>query len=103
MVLKTQFPVSAIVFHLTNNPRRDNRVTIRVDGRKQTLVLQSRESGTLEFPVKTGFKIVSNYLHRVRIGVAKDSRPYFEEEKNAERRNLGVFFEIEFVPAGGTR
>jgi hypothetical protein len=103
MVLKTQFPVSAIVFHLTNNPRRDNRVTIRVDGRKRTLVLQSRESGTLEFPVKTGFKIVSNYLHRVRIGAAKDSRPYFEEEKNAERRNLGVFFEIEFVPAGGMR
>jgi hypothetical protein len=42
-------------------------------------------------------------LHRVRIGAAKDSRPYFEEEKSAERRNLGVFFEIEFVPTGGVR
>ena len=103
MILKTQFPVSAIVFRLTNNPRRDNRITVRVDGRKRTLVLQPGESGTLEFPVKTGFKIVSNYLHRVRIGAAKDSRPYFEEEKSAERRNLGVFFEIEFVPTGGVR
>jgi hypothetical protein len=103
MVLKTQFPVSAIVFHLTNNPRRDNRITVRVDGRKRTLVLQSRESGTLEFPVKTGFKIESNWLHRVRIGAAKGSRPYFEEEQSTERRDLGVFFEIEFVPAGGTR
>jgi len=103
LILKTKYPVSAIVFHLTNNPRRDNRITVRVDGRKRTLVLQPGESGTLEFPVKMGFKIESNYLHRVRIGAAKDSRPYFEEEKSAERRNLGVFFEIEFVPAGGTR
>ena len=103
MVLKTQFPAKAIIFHLTNNPRRDNEITVRVDGRKQTLVLQSGESGTLEFPVKTGFKIESNWLHRVKIGAAKGSRPYFEEEKSAERRDLGVFFEIEFIPAGGTR
>jgi hypothetical protein len=103
LILKTKYPVSAIVFHLTNNPRRDNRITVRVDGRKQTLVLQPRESGRLEFPVKTGFKIESNYLHRVRIGAAKGSLPYFEEEKSSERRILGVFFEIEFVPAGGVR
>ena len=103
MILKTQYPVSAIVFHLTNNPRRDNRITVRVDGRKQTLVLQSGESATLEFPVKTGFKIESNWLHRVRIGAAKGSRPYFEEEQGTERRDLGVFFEVEFIPGGGKR
>jgi hypothetical protein len=95
--------VSEIVFRLTNNPRPDNRITVRVDGRKRTVVLQSRESGRLEFPVKTGFKIESNWLHRIRIGAAKGSRPYFEEEQSTERRDLGVFFEIEFVPAGGTR
>ena len=103
MILKTQYPVSAIVFHLTNNPRRDNRITVRVDGRKRMLVLQSGESATLEFPVKTGFKIESNWLHRVRIGAAKGSRPYFEEEQGTERRDLGVFFEVEFIPGGGKR
>jgi hypothetical protein len=103
MILKTQYPVGAIVFHLTNNPRRDNRITVRVDSRKRTLVLQSGESTTLDFPVKTGFKIESNWLHRVRIGAAKGSRPYFEEEQGTERRDLGVFFEVEFIPGGGKR
>jgi len=103
MLLRTQYPVSAIVFRLTNNPSRDNRITVRVDGRKRTLVLQPGESGTLEVPVKTGFKIVSNYLHRVRIRAAKDSRPYFDGERETERRSLGVFFKIEFVPAERVR
>ena len=102
MVVKTYVPVSRIVVRLTNSPRRDNRVRVTVDGKTRKVVLQPLETTVLEFDVGKGFQIEDNYLHRLKIGAAKGSLPWLEQEDSAERRWLGVFFELEFVPAGGT-
>ena len=103
MVVKTKVPVSRIVVSLTNNPRQDNKIKVTVDGKTRKVLLQPLERTVLEFDVGRGFKIEDNYLHRLKIGAAKGSLPYFEQEASAERRYLGVFFELEFVPAGGTK
>ncbi len=103
MVVKTRVPVSRIVVRLTNNPRPGNRVRVTLDGKTRRVVLQPLEKTVLEFDVGRGFKIEDNYLHRMKIGASKGSLPYFEQETSDERRYLGVFFELEFVPAGATR
>ncbi len=61
------------------------------------------ETPSKEFDVGPGFRIEDNFLHRLKIGASKGALPYFEQEESAERRYLGVFFEMEFVPAGGTK
>jgi hypothetical protein len=98
MVLKTYFPVREITVRLTNNVRRDNTVRVRVGRKTQKVVLQPRERRELVFPVGTGFRIGYNHHHRIKIGAAKASIPYFEDEKSEERRNLGVFFELVLTP-----
>jgi hypothetical protein len=100
MVFKTKFPASRIVIRLRNSLRRDNLVKVSIGGRTKKIVLQPKEKGTLEFEVGQGFKVEQNYLHRIRIGAAKGSVPFFEEESSTDRRELGVFFQIEPVPAG---
>ncbi len=101
MVVKAYVPIGRIVVHLTNNPRRDNRIRVTVDGRTRKVVLQPLQKAALEFDVGQGFRIEDNYLYRLKIGASKGSLPYFEQETAAERRYLGVFFELEFVPAAG--
>ncbi len=107
MVLKTYYPLSRIVVRLTNNPRRDNRVRVTVDGETKEIVMQPRTRTTLEFAVGTGFTVENwfrkpgggiSYLHRLVVGAAKGSIPYLEDDNSKEERDLGVFFELELVP-----
>ncbi len=99
MVLKTYFPVSKIVVRVMNNPRRENKIRVSVDGRAQKVVLGPREKAALEFPVGPGFHLQTAWLHRLKIGAAKGAIPYYEDEESLERRYLGVFFSLELVAA----
>jgi len=98
IVLKTYFPVREIVVRLLNNPRKNNLITVTVEGRTQTVTLQEKEAGHLIFRVGDGFTIKSVHLYRIKVKSAKYSMPYFESETNNERRNLGVFFGLDFIP-----
>jgi hypothetical protein len=98
MVLKTYYPLSRIDVRLLNNPRANNEVKVRVDGKTQKTVLQPKQWGTLSFPVGRGFQMESRYLHRISINPAKGAIPYLEDQTSLERRYLGVFFELELVP-----
>ncbi len=98
MVLKTYYPLSRIDVHILNNPRANNEVKVRVDGKTQKTVLQPKQWGTLSFPVGRGFQMESRYLHRISINPAKGAIPYLEDQASLERRYLGVFFELELVP-----
>jgi hypothetical protein len=100
MVFKTKFEASRIVVRLTNSLRRDNTIKVTVDGRTKKVVLQPKERGSLEFEVGRGFKVEQNYLHKIQIGAAKGSLPYYEDPASTDRREIGVFFQIEPVPAG---
>lgn len=98
IILKTYFPVEKIVVNLTNNPRKGNVIKVNVDGKSRKIKLRSKEKGKLEFPVRRGFRMKSTYLHKLKIKASKGSIPYYEGESSDERRNLGVFFELELVP-----
>ena len=97
-VLKTYFPVKEIVVRLLNNPRKNNLITVTVEGQTKTITLQEKEAGSLIFRVGNGFTIKSAHLYKIRVKAAKSSIPYFESEGNKERRNLGVFFGLDFIP-----
>ncbi len=98
MILKTYYPVERLDFHLLNNPRMRNEITIQVGRKKKRITLGTKQRGTLSFfPVKA-FKIKALHLYRIKISASKGSIPYYEIETSAERRFLGVFFEIDIVP-----
>lgn len=99
MILKTYYPLKEIVVHLLNNPRMNNEIKVMVEGQKQKVTLQSRQRATLRFPVGRGFQIKASHLYRLKIKAAKGSIPYFEDPTSDERRVLGVFFELELIPA----
>jgi len=98
MILKTPFPAKKIIVHLLNNPRHENEIKIKVEGKVQKIVLGPRQKGTLEFDVGNGFQMEPAHLYRMKIKASKGSTPYFENESSKERRYLGVFFELEIVP-----
>jgi hypothetical protein len=98
MVLKTYYPLKNIVFHLLNNPRAKNEISVRVDGQINRITLRSQQKGTLNFPVGNGFQIEGSHLYHIKIRAAKGSIPYFENQASQERRYLGVFFEMELIP-----
>jgi hypothetical protein len=97
MVLKTYYPLKEIVVHLLNNPRSNNEIYVRLDGRTQKISLASKQWGALRFPVGNGFQIERSHLYPIKIKAAKGSIPYFEGESALERRYLGVFFTLELV------
>ncbi len=97
-IVKTYYPLREIGVRLLNNPRNNNEITVKVEGQKQKIVLQSLKWGTLRFAVGDGFKMEERYHYRMKIKASKGSIPYFEESKGLERRYLGVFFELELVP-----
>ncbi|HUU38527.1 MAG TPA: hypothetical protein VMW46_10055 [Candidatus Desulfaltia sp.] len=97
-ILKTYYPLREIGVRLLNNPRSNNEITVKVEGQKQKIVLQSKQWGTLRFPVGNGFKMEERYHYRMKIKAAKGAIPYYEDPSNLERRYLGVFFELELVP-----
>lgn len=99
MILKTYYPLKEIVVHLLNNPRWSNEIKIMVEGQKKKITLQSKQRATLRFPVGRGFQIKASHLYRLKIKASKGSIPYFENSISDERRVLGVFFELELIPA----
>jgi hypothetical protein len=97
-ILKTYYPLREIGVRLLNNPRNNNEITVKVEGQKKKIVLQSKQWGTLRFQVGNGFKMEERYHYRMKIKAAKGAIPYYEDSASLERRYLGVFFELELVP-----
>jgi len=97
-ILKTYYPLREVGVRLLNNPRSDNEITVRVEGRTQRLVLQPKQWGELRFRVGNGFQVEQRYHYRIKIKAAKGSIPYLENPAGQERRYLGVFFELDLVP-----
>jgi hypothetical protein len=97
-ILKTYYPLREIGVRLLNNPRSNNEITVKIEGRTQRIILQSKQWGTLRFPVGNGFQVEQRYHYRIQIKAAKGSIPYYEDPTAQERRYLGVFFELELVP-----
>jgi hypothetical protein len=97
IVLRTFFAVKEIVFHLQNNVRSSNEIKISLDGKTQKIILDSKQEGTLRFPVGDGFQVRISHQYRFKIRAAKGSIPYYENRSSEERRWLGVFFELEIV------
>ncbi len=98
IILKTYYPVKRLDFHLLNNPRMRNEITVQVGRQKKKIALGTKQRGTLSFSPVKAFNIKSLYLYRIKIGASKGSIPYLESESSRERRFLGVFFEIDIVP-----
>ncbi|MBN2245480.1 MAG: hypothetical protein JW755_06515 [Candidatus Aminicenantes bacterium] len=98
MILKTYYPVKKMVFHLRNNPRRENKITVKVGRQKKEITLGKLQRGTLTFDIKDAFKL-SEWLHlyKIRIKASKGSIPFYEEEFSTEMRYLGVWFELELI------
>lgn len=96
-ILRTAFPVKEVVFHLLNNPRMENTITVQVGGRKKTLTLGAQQRGELRFSVGDGFMVRHSHMYRVRIRADKGASPYFEDDKSDEKRWLGVFFTPELI------
>lgn len=97
-ILKTYYPVKRLDFHLLNNPRMRNKITVQVGGEKKRMTLGTKQRGTLSFSPVKAFKIKALHLYRIKINASKGSTPYFENEASDEKRFLGVFFEITIVP-----
>ncbi|MBE0461551.1 MAG: hypothetical protein IBX60_07955 [Candidatus Aminicenantes bacterium] len=98
MILKTYYPVKKLEFHLLNNPRKRNKITVKVGTKKQTVLLGQKQRGTLSFSPGNGFQIKAIHLYKIKIKASKGAIPYLEDKKFDERRFLGVFFEIEIIP-----
>jgi hypothetical protein len=95
MILRTFFPVREVVFHLLNNPRQDNEITVTFEGKTERVLLEPSQRTDVHFSVGGGYRIKQAYQYRIKIKAAKGSIPYFESETSQERRLLGVFFELE--------
>ncbi|MEA2005335.1 MAG: hypothetical protein U9O50_03635 [Acidobacteriota bacterium] len=98
MILKTYYPVKTLRFHLLNNPRKRNKLTVKVGNKKQTILLGQKQRGTLSFSPGNGFQMKAIHLYKIKIKASKGAIPYLEDQKSDERRFLGVFFEIEIIP-----
>jgi hypothetical protein len=98
MILRTAFPVKEIVVHLLNNPRSGNKITVTMDGRTQTIILEPLQKGLLRFRPGDGFRIKHSHQYRFKVQAAKGAIPFHENPKSDEERNLGVFFELELLP-----
>ncbi len=97
MILKTYYPVKELRFRLLNNRRMSNTVRVKVGRTKKSIALAQKQWGILTFSPKP-FKIEWWHLYKIKIKAAKGSIPYLEDEASDERRNLGVYFEIDILP-----
>jgi len=103
MILKTWYPIEKILFHVLNNPRMRNEITVQVGREKKKITLGKNQRGTLSFTKLKPFTIKATRLYKIKIKASKGSIPYLEEEKNAERRFLGTFFELEIIPKNASK
>jgi hypothetical protein len=98
VILRTFFPAREVAFRLLNNPRFENEIAVTVEGTTRRIRLGPSQRGELRFPVGNGYQILGSHQYRIKVRAAKGSTPYFEQSASAERRRLGVFFELEIVP-----
>jgi len=98
-ILRTAFPVKEIVVKLLNGPRFENGVTVKIEGRIQKLVLGPNQWGELRFAPGDGYRVRHSHMFRVKIRAAKGAMPYYENGASNEKRWLGVFFDLDLVPA----
>jgi len=97
IILRTFFPAKEVVFHLLNNPRLENEITVTVEGTTKKITLGPNQRADLRFQVGQGYKVLGSHQYRVKVKAAKGSMPYYEVETSLERRWLGVFFEPEVL------
>ena len=97
IILRTFFPVKEVVFHLLNNPRLENEITVTVEGTTKKITLGPNQRADLRFQVGQGYKVLGSHQYRVKVKAAKGSMPYYEGETSLERRWLGVFLEPEVL------
>jgi len=98
MVLKTFYPIKKVTFHLTNNPRYTNKITVWFAGESKSITLSKLQKGTLTFIPKHAFKMNKwIHLYKLSIKAQKGSIPFLESEESNERRYLGVYFELEIT------
>ena len=97
-ILKTYYPVKRLDFHLLNNPRMRNEISVQVGRKKKRIILGSRQRGTLSFSPVKAFKIKALHLYKIKISASKGFTPYYEIETSDDRRHIGVFFEVDIVP-----
>ena len=97
MILKTWFPIETLTFHLYNNPRMSNKITVKMGGEKKTITLARNQWGSLTLSPKRVFRMKYNHVYRITIKAEKGAIPYFEERDNLERRHLGVFFKLDIT------
>ena len=100
MLLKAYYPVKEVRVHLLNNRRISNKITVRIGEHSRSVVLGQKQWGELVFHPKP-WKMESWHLYRIKIQASKGSLPYLEDEDSMERRNLGVYFELELIPEKG--
>lgn len=99
MVMRTYYPIKQITFHLLNNPRLRNEITVWFAGEKKTITLGHKQRGNITFTPKRFFRM-NQWIHLYKLAVkaSKGAIPHFEEEDVDERRYLGVFFEVTIIP-----
>jgi len=98
IILKTWYPIKKIVFHLLNNPRKQNEITVQVGRQKKKITLGTKQRGTLSFAPVKAFKMSKwTHLYKIKIKASKGSIPYYEDKNSMEKRHLGVFFELEIL------
>lgn len=99
MVMRTYYPIKQITFHLMNNPRLKNEITVWFAGEKKTITLGRKQRGDITFTPKKVFQMNPwIHLYKLAVKASKGSIPNFEEEKEDERRYLGVWFEVTIIP-----
>ncbi len=99
MIIKTWYPIKKITFHLLNNPRMKNSVTVNFVGEKQTIELGHKARASLTFTPRRVFRMNEwIHLYRLSIQAEKGSIPHLEEDESDERRYLGIYFEVEIIP-----
>jgi len=98
MILETNFPIKKLIFHLRNNARMTNSITVQVARQKRKITLGRFKKGALSFQPGPGFRIRNKHLYILKVKSAKSSIPYYESEDSNDKRNLGVYFELELIP-----
>jgi len=99
MILRTYYPIKEITFHILNNPRRQNEVSVRFCGEKKKIILGHKERGSVSFTPKRFFRM-NQWIHVYKLSIKSDkgSIPHFEVNESDEKRYLGVYFEVDIIP-----
>jgi hypothetical protein len=75
-----------------------NSITVQVTRQKRKITLGRFKKGALSFQPGPGFRIRNKHLYILKVKSAKSSIPYYESEDSNDKRNLGVYFELELIP-----